>query len=97
MDRLGSVARTGAGATLSPGVRALQMARLVGFWDGRARRHRLSLDGCVVLDARPWLSIAHRGGIDKAVQRDGASLLTHHVRVPRKRQPTRGDRRVARR
>jgi len=61
LDRLGLVARPRARAAVQPRVRAVQMARLVGFRDGRARRHRVSLDGCVVLGARSRLSDADRG------------------------------------
>src|SRR5260221_13559409 len=38
-SRLGTLARPGAVATIPPGLRAVQMARLVGFWFGWPRRH----------------------------------------------------------
>src|SRR6266700_5227481 len=73
------------------------MARLVGFRHRCPGRHRLPLDGRVVLDARPGVPHSHRAGIDQAVRRDRAGGLPHHLHVRSKGQSTGGQGRVARR
>jgi len=66
-----------------------------GLRHRRPGRHRLSLDGRVVLGARSRLSDPHRGRIDQAVQRDRTRLLAHHLFVRGEGQPARAPGRVA--
>src|SRR5438445_8827412 len=73
------LARPRARAAVQPGIRAVQVARLVGFWNGRARRHRVSLDGCLVLGARSRISHAHRGRVDE--DRKSTRLNSSHANI----------------
>ena len=96
-SRLGPVPGAGPRTAVPPRVSPVPMARMVGLWHRRPRRHRLSLDGRGVLGPSARPADPNRGRDDAAVRRDGAGGVAHHLRLPGPRRPAAGALRVARR
>src|SRR5437870_5154076 len=95
--RLEPVAGARAGAAVSSGVRAVQVARFLGFRHRRAGRHGVPHHGRRLLDPRSRLPHAHRGRVHPALQGDRAGRLPHQLQLRGEGQAPRGKGGVARR